>query len=582
MPARTFIYLFFFVLFLGSCEDEKREEQLIDRAESFLKTDPDSTYALLERIALPENLSDPLLARWCMLYGKAADTLHAKMPYSHQLTRALDYYKKKGDPFDQAQIGLYLGRSYVEDKEWEKAAATYVGALNLALHAKNYNQAGYISAYMGDLYDLQDMHTLAIEKYGKAAGYFLRAGNNRSHVLAMRDIARMYVFADSSEAALEILQQTETIAAALKDSLALSDIYNALGNVYSSLNQTGLAEKYLWASLRADSSDSAPNYLALAEVYRKNKNFEKARSYAQKAAAGSSINANVPFSASYIFYLIEKEEKNFEQALAALEHFQIMLDSLGDLKNKNNILQVEKKYDHLKILSENMRLKVEKQHSSMLLILLFLLLAVVVLIYQIKIKKEKYKIYEQQKALDEKDIHLLTLSIKLQNLKNELQALSEKFEKNKEEVDIKLTIERQQAIYLQKKQEIDSLNKEIIQLRRDKLHASPVAKRLSKLSSKVIPGAVHSPLKDKDWASIEKTVNEIYLSFSDKLFQVAPALSPAEIRYCYLVFFELDTVAESILLHIAPESVSKYRQRIRNKLGMTGENKDLYTYLVNL
>ena len=580
MQARTFIFLFFFLLFLGSCEDEKGEKQLIDRAESLLKADPDSAYALLERIPLPENLSDGLLARWCILYGKAADTLQMKMPYVHQLTRALAYYRTKNKLWEQAQIGLYLGRSYVEDKELEKAATSYLTALNLALRSENYNQAGYISSYMGDLYDFQDIDTLALEKYATAAHYFYQAGNYRNYVLAMRDVARAYVFADSCESALTTLQKVETIAATLKDPVVLGDLYNALGNVYSSLGRTDLAEKYFLSSLRTDSSDNVPNYLALAEVYRKNGDFGKARLYIDKASSISRSRST--FAALYTSYLMNKEEKNFEKALTYLEELQVEMDSIADLKNKNNIIEVEKKYDHLKILTENMQLKVAKQRNSILLILLFLVLLIVILIYQYKIKKEKYKIYEQQKILDEKDIHLLTLSVKLQTHKNELQILSDKLEKSREQVKMEVTIEQQEAIYLRKKEEIDSLNKEIIRLRRDKLHSSPVAKRVVKLSSKVIPGADRSPLTEKDWTLIEKTVNEIYLSFSGKLFQLAPALSPTEIKYCYLVFFELDTSAESILLHITPESVSKYRQRIRNKLGITGVNKDLYTYLVDL
>lgn len=580
MQARTFIFLFFFLLFLGSCEDEKTEKQLIDRAESLLKTDPDSAYALLERIPLPENLSDGLLARWCMLYGKVADTLKEKMPYVHQLARALTYYQTKDKPWEQAQIGLYLGRSYVEDKQFEKAATSYLTALNLALRSKHYNQAGYISSYMGDLYDFQDMDTLALEKYKTAADYFYQAGNYRNYVLAMRDVARAYVFADSCESALTTLQKVETVAATLKDFIVLGDIYNALGNIYSSLGQTDWAEKYFWSSLRTDASDNVPNYLALADVYRKNKDFEKARFYISKASSISHSRSS--FAVFYTSYLINKEEKNFEKALAYLEQFQAELDSIADLKNKNNIIEVEKKYDHLKILTENLQLKVVKQRNSILLILLFFLLLIVILIYQNKIKKEKYKIYEQQKTLHEKDIHLLTLSVKLQNHKNELQTLSERLEKSREQVKMEVTIEQQEAIYLRKKEEIASLNKEIIRLRRDKLRSSPIAKRVAKLSSKVIAGADHSPLTEKDWTAIEKTVNEIYLSFSGKLSQLVSPLSPTEIKYCYLVFFELNTSAQSILLHITPESVSKYRQRIRNKLGITGVNKDLYTYLVEL
>lgn len=65
--------------FIG-CRDESDAIYLIDRAESLLKSDPDSSHILLDSIAVPDNLSDKLLARWCMLSGKVADTLYRICP----------------------------------------------------------------------------------------------------------------------------------------------------------------------------------------------------------------------------------------------------------------------------------------------------------------------------------------------------------------------------------------------------------------------------------------------------------------------------------------------------------------------
>ena len=137
--------------FIG-CRDESDATYLIDRAESLLKSDPDSSLILLDSIAVPDNLSDKLLARWCMLSGKVADTLYTDLPYVQQLRRAQAYYESHGTGQEQARIGLYLGRSYVEDKDNELAMKAYLQALDIALRCQDYNQAGYICSYMGDLY----------------------------------------------------------------------------------------------------------------------------------------------------------------------------------------------------------------------------------------------------------------------------------------------------------------------------------------------------------------------------------------------------------------------------------------------
>ena len=49
-----------------------------------------------------------------------------------------------------------------------------------------------------------------------------------------------------------------------------------------------------------------------------------------------------------------------------------------------------------------------------------------------------------------------------------------------------------------------------------------------------------------------------------------------------LVLFHLDTISEAILLNIQPDSVNKRRQRVRQKLGIIGEELDLYTYIINM
>ena len=132
-----FFLLLLFVTFLAGCRDESVERQLINEAETLLETRPDSAYQLLDSITLADNLSDKLLARWCMLYGKAADKVVEDMPYVSQLLRARTWYEKHGTPYEQAQIGLFLGRSYVEDREYMKAMDAYTQALNIAKKQKS-------------------------------------------------------------------------------------------------------------------------------------------------------------------------------------------------------------------------------------------------------------------------------------------------------------------------------------------------------------------------------------------------------------------------------------------------------------
>ena len=90
---------------------------------------------------------------------------------------------------------MYLGRSYVEDKENEKAMKVYF-KLWISLYAVKtiIKSADIVYSYMGDLYDFEGNYLLGKDKYKEAESYFRKAGNMRSSAFALRDVGRMYAF----------------------------------------------------------------------------------------------------------------------------------------------------------------------------------------------------------------------------------------------------------------------------------------------------------------------------------------------------------------------------------------------------
>ncbi len=181
---RLFILLIASVLLATGCRDESGEIRLIDQAERLLAAYPDSAIATLDSIPLPEEMPSRMVARWCMLYARAADKIAGEMPYTNQLEIALKYYRKKKMREEEAEIGLYLGRSYVENKDYEQAMMAYSDALEVALAIKDYNRAGYICSYMGDLYELDERFMLSAKRYQESGEYFRLANNIKSYIRA--------------------------------------------------------------------------------------------------------------------------------------------------------------------------------------------------------------------------------------------------------------------------------------------------------------------------------------------------------------------------------------------------------------
>lgn len=563
--------------FIG-CRDESDAIYLIDRAESLLKSDPDSSHILLDSIAVPDNLSDKLLARWCMLSGKVADTLYTDLPYVQQLLRAQAYYKSHGTKQEQAKIGLYLGRSYVEDKENEKAMKVYLQALDIALRSEDYNQAGYICSYMGDLYDFEGNYLLGKDKYKEAESYFRKAGNMRSSAFALRDVGRMYAFSDSLDIALIFLLKADTIIVEVGDSSDIGTIYNGIGNIYNMLGNKELAKLYLWKNVNMSDFDDAPSYRTLAGIYIEEGDFKNARICLEKASV-PSFNDMTRFSVLYGYSLLEKAEGNWEKAWFYLDEYNSASDSILTIRNRENIIKIEKEYEHLKISLENMRLKSDKQKYFIYWVISVSILLILLWVFQIRIDRKNKRLLKQEIDLSNKSNELFRLRDNLRNKQDRLEALSIQLSEKNEKLNELDSREKLEKEYEQIKKEEETLVLRIAERRKDLFLSSAIAKKVIKLSQKVVPGATKSPLSEKDWQNIITQVNEVYPFLADRL--AAFNLSAAELRYCYLSLLGLDSIGESILLHIQPDSVNKRRQRVRQKLGIIAKELDLCAYLIN-
>ncbi len=563
--------------FIG-CRDESDAIYLIDRAESLLKSDPDSSHILLDSIAVPDNLSDKLLARWCMLSGKVADTLYTDLPYVQQLLRAQAYYKSHGTKQEQAKIGLYLGRSYVEDKENEKAMKVYLQALDIALRSEDYNQAGYICSYMGDLYDFEGNYLLGKDKYKEAESYFRKAGNMRSSAFALRDVGRMYAFSDSLDIALIFLLKADTIIVEVGDSSDIGTIYNGIGNIYNMLGNKELDKLYLWKNVNMSDFDDAPSYRTLAGIYIEEGDFKNARICLEKASV-PSFNDMTRFSVLYGYSLLEKAEGNWEKAWFYLDEYNSASDSILTIRNRENIIKIEKEYEHLKISLENMRLKSDKQKYFIYWVISVSILLILLWVFQIRIDRKNKRLLKQEIDLSNKSNELFRLRDNLRNKQDRLEALSIQLSEKNEKLNELDSREKLEKEYEQIKKEEETLVLRIAERRKDLFLSSAIAKKVIKLSQKVVPGATKSPLSEKDWQNIITQVNEVYPFLADRL--AAFNLSAAELRYCYLSLLGLDSIGESILLHIQPDSVNKRRQRVRQRLGIIAKELDLCAYLIN-
>ena len=568
---KSFIYILLTSLtfLVVGCQNESEEIRLINQAERLFDAYPDSVITTLDSIPLPEEMSPRLVARWCMLYARAADKIEDEMPYTNQLEIALKYYQKKKMREEEAEIGLYLGRSYVEDKEYEKAMRAYSDALEVALAIKDYNRAGYICSYMGDLYEVDLRYILAAEKYKESGKYFHLANNTTSYVRAFVNEAHSYSIADSSYLALASLKQAEMVMDSLNVEEVRSYVYNGLGNIYNDLGDYDLAEYYILRCIELDLEDVASDYLVLVDIEEKRGNIEKAEQYLRKASEVSTDNELVLITITYYNYVMNKKQDNLKNALNFYEKYVATEDSLINVSKSVDIYDAEQKYERLKLHNKNVELVLENQKIYLFILLLLFAIALLVIFYLMTLRRKNRSLLKQQEEINDLNQNIYHLSIELREKEEQLKLQENSLHLAKEEL----------VSYESTKKEVEDLRYRLINLREIKIQNSSLTQKIKRMSQTVWSKASQAVIDEKMWIDIEVLMVEVYPDIVKALRDAD--LSFSEMHLCFLTLFKLDTKAMSTLLNIIPTSVDKTRLRVRKKLHREGK-QDFYESLIHI
>lgn len=550
------------ILVLSGCNKQQSvSDRLLNEVEKAIAINPDSASNLLKSISSPEKLDDKAFARWCMLSGKITDEIFNSILPTYQLERAYDWYSSHGSPDEQVQILIYLGRSYFADGDYDKAMSIYTNALDIAGKNKLNNLIGYTYDYIGDLYREKFMFTEAIKKYETAAECFKKENNTDSYACALKNIGREYACIDSLSCAIEILTIADSVAANTKDIEVTASINNALGNIYVMREEYDKAEKYFLKAL-STGKEKMPDYVALIDLYTTTDSIDKAKELLSKIPQD---DPQYTCGINYLYYQIHNAERDYKEALAYLEEYVDMVDSIVYADSQSKILNIESKYNHLKISQEVDRLKIKQQSYIIFSVICISCLLLIMIVYLLYRKQAKEKIHRQQDELNRIKTDLTYVSLELEEKKKLLDTFKEKDDN-----------------YNKIEKEIALLTSNYKELQHKSLENSPTFKELVRLAKQNKPRNDKPLITDKQWELIADEITYIYPNLSKYLYSLCPNLPEQDFLYCCLCMCGFDTNTEAKLLNIASDSVRKKRFRLREKLNIAllNDNTTLYEYLI--
>lgn len=535
-----------FILILSGCRKESATLPLLQSVEELIPMYADSASTLLDSIKAPDELGNKDFAHWCMLRGKATDETATGLLPIYQWQRAQKWFMKHGTAEEQAQIALYLGRAYVEDGEYDKAMKIYAEALQLAKEHQAYNVAGYICAYMADLYGFRDIISERLEKREEACEFFKKAENYKSYAYALKDLACECTLTDSFNCTIPLLQKADSISQLIPNKDLIAAVANAFGLVYKMQGKYKDAEKHHLKAIETGSEESYKDSVALLHIYIKDNQLAKAHEIIESTTKKKDICYNI----NEAYYLLCKAEGKYKEALHYKEICSDILDSLTLAQNETKVLEIEKKYNNAKIREENELLKIAQQRDMIIIIITISLLLLCAAGYIIYWQRNKTTLYRKQAEIDKMRIEHLHLSMELEEKKQVLQtAMAEQNHK----------AEELQA-------EIDIISTRYQQLQQQRLESSIIGKRIATLAKKNKLEDHQTISNDKAWHPITSEIDKIYPKFYSLLKDTFhPTLTEQEFLYCYLHVFGFDGNDEAKLLGVNPDTVRMKRSRINQK-----------------
>lgn len=558
---KSIICIIITTLFLIGCNKHQPSfDKLFDEVEKAIEVNPDSALTILSTISI-EKMNDNSFASWCMLSGKITDKIYNTLLPAIQFKRAYGWYVENGTPREQVQILIYLGRSYVEDGDYNQGMKTYTQALKTAEDNNFENLTGYIYSYMGDLYEEKGMLEQASIRYKTAAKHFKTAKNTNSYICALRDIGRQYAGMDSLSFALEILLLADSIIDTSPSSnIAIeASILNSIGNIYLMQKEYNKAKPYFYKAL-IHGTNKTPNYLSLVQTYIETDSLTKAKEILQLIP---TENPQYAYSIKKLYYLIYKREQKYDLALSNLEECMDITDSIVGAENQMNILNIEKKYNDLKYREKIKDLTISRQKYVIILVICAFIILTMIFAYMWHRKKVAANNHKQQIELSEVKMKLLHLSIELE-----------------EKQQILSTLENKEEEYNKIKTEIANVVSSYKKLQSNVITNSPIYKELVRLANQVTPGVKKSLITEKQWCLIEKEITSIYPKLYSYILDLCPELSDQEWKYCCFCMFGFDITSEAKLLNINSTSVSTKRLRLKQKLNILLPPKmSLYEYI---
>ena len=477
------------------------------------------------------------------------------------ILKAIDLQKKSNDTSGLANSYKVLTGIYWETERYDKSVSISFDALKL--YEATGDIKGIVSSYnnIGLLYKRLDEPEKALLFFNKAVKTAL--SNKLNYNLGNLYNNTGLVYKNLKEYVLSLNFYRKALKEYKKDSLlnGVATGYLNLGNLFAyHLNKPDSAfyyyNKALQLSKNTDYTHQTDIYSGLAYLYEQTGHTEKSIEVLKKALALAQTynDADIKRDIHYELYKAFKNKGSNKKALAHLEQYTQIQDTLSLEKAKVAIANLESKFENEKnkIIIRQMQERQQAEKRIRLLLLagiVLLLISLALTAYGFNQSKKKSKL---RRVLLETEKAQLENALQFKSRQLTSQALM-MMKKNRLLNDIENALSGVKALPDEEQQKLRHIQKQLKK-------------------------GIHSA---EDWKLFQHYFEEVNPAFFRKLLDINSRITPSELKLAALVKLNFSIKESAELLNISPDSVKTIRSVLRKKLGLP-KGSNIYDFLNTL
>ena len=499
-------------IFFNACHNSNTAPQL-QLADSLIDKRADSALCILEKLSIEEISNKSAKAMYALLLTEALDKNFKSHRNDSLILIAVDYYKDNSNNKLKTKAYYYLGRVYQDNKEYIKAIEAYLTALKTA----SPTQAPILQIYnnLALCYESQEFYLPAIKTYKESYATAEKMQDKYGILHATRGLGNVYAIQDEEEKALSYYQKALSIAQSIKDSLWENAIFCDIAKVYDDQGLYIEAKKQIDLALRYAPSNInlSPTYFWKGSILYNLEETDSAIHYLSRA----STKANIYTKASIYqtLYEINKENKNYEQAILYNDTALTCYDSIQKIIHHTEINNLIKKHS-IDIYKE--QIKKQSQQTKVIFIIggLVTMFLFIYTVMYISNRNKKTHIHWQQL--------LMKNQTEKATLKEEIRALSHANEINEHRyADI---LNQRIKLWHQSLQICVRLFKTTTSYK--KIQSIETSKNKKE-----------KEITQEELSLIYQEINEAFIEAMQELLEQYPSLTQDDLYYCILNYLQL-------------------------------------------